>query len=199
MAAAIPSEIKPEVDAILEAIVYLYTESRRSPRRWRAAPSSPGPQLTVLKMLEEVGDLSLSELSERIRAQNSTVTGIIDRMEREGLVVRARSTEDRRVVHIRLTDKGAKIAREIAGRADGDLPQRARVPVGQRDARPAPDPHEGRAARAESRQARHRFSGQGTTPMKNPRGHEGDVKTRRRRRARPSASATRISASSRAP
>jgi DNA-binding MarR family transcriptional regulator len=35
-------------------------------------------------------------------------------MEREGLVARARSTEDRRVVHIRLTEKGAKIAREIA-------------------------------------------------------------------------------------
>jgi DNA-binding MarR family transcriptional regulator len=58
--------------------------------------------------------MSLSELSDRIRAQNSTVTGIIDRMEREGLVIRVRSTEDRRVVHIRLTDKGAKIANEIA-------------------------------------------------------------------------------------
>ena len=59
-------------------------------------------------MLEGVGDLSLSELSERIRAQNSTVTGIIDRMEREGLVVRARSNEDRRVVNIKLTDKGRR-------------------------------------------------------------------------------------------
>jgi DNA-binding MarR family transcriptional regulator len=35
-------------------------------------------------------------------------------MEREGLVVRARSTEDRRVVHIKLTDRGAKIAAQIA-------------------------------------------------------------------------------------
>jgi DNA-binding MarR family transcriptional regulator len=65
-------------------------------------------------MLEGMGDISLSELSERIRAQNSTVTGIIDRMEREALVVRTRSTEDRRVVHIKLTDKGSKIARAIA-------------------------------------------------------------------------------------
>jgi DNA-binding MarR family transcriptional regulator len=114
VAAAIPSEIKPEVDAILEAAVYLYTESRRVTKEVARRAELTGPQLTVLKMLEGVGDLSLSELSERIRAQNSTVTGIIDRMEREGLVIRARSTEDRRVVHIRLTDKGAKIAREIA-------------------------------------------------------------------------------------
>ena len=64
-------------------------------------------------MLEPVGNLSLSELSEQIRAQNSTVTGIIDRMEREGLVVRGRSKQDRRVVYIRLTDKGQKLAAEI--------------------------------------------------------------------------------------
>ena len=57
--------------------------------------------------------MSLSELSERINAQNSTVTGIIDRMEREGLVVRARSTEDRRVVNIRLTTRGTEVARAI--------------------------------------------------------------------------------------
>jgi MarR family transcriptional regulator, organic hydroperoxide resistance regulator len=110
---AIPSEIKPEVDSILEAILYLYTESRRMTKDLARQADLTGPQLTVLKLLEGVGDLSLSELSERIRAQNSTVTGIIDRMERESLVVRTRSTEDRRVVKIRLTDKGAKIARGI--------------------------------------------------------------------------------------
>ncbi len=114
MAAFIPSEIKLQVDSILEAIVYLYTESRRITKEVARRADLTGPQLTVLKVLEGVGDLSLSELSERIRAQNSTVTGIIDRMEREGLVVRARSTEDRRVVHIQLTEKGARIAREIA-------------------------------------------------------------------------------------
>ena len=110
----IPSEIKPEVDAILETIVYLSTESRRITKELARRADLTGPQLTVLKMLEGVGDLSLSDLSDRIRAQNSTVTGIIDRMEREGLVVRTRSTEDRRVVRIRLTEKGSKIAREIA-------------------------------------------------------------------------------------
>ena len=114
MPAAIPSEIKPEIDSILEAILYLYTESRRLTKELARQVDLTGPQLTVLKMLEGLGDLSLSELSERIRAQNSTVTGIIDRMEREGLVLRARSTEDRRVVKIKLTDKGSKIARAIA-------------------------------------------------------------------------------------
>ncbi len=114
MTPPIPSELKPEIDQILEAILYLYTESRRLTKELARQVELTGPQLTVLKMLEGVGDLSLSELSERIRAQNSTVTGIIDRMELGGLVVRARSTEDRRVVKIKLTDKGSKIARAIA-------------------------------------------------------------------------------------
>jgi DNA-binding MarR family transcriptional regulator len=110
----LPSDFKPEIDAIFEAIVYLSTESRRITKELARRADLTGPQLTVLKMLEGVGDLSLSDLSERIRAQNSTVTGIIDRMEREGLVVRARSTEDRRVIKIRLTERGAKIAGDIA-------------------------------------------------------------------------------------
>jgi len=105
--------VKAEVDQILEAIIYLYTESRRITKDLARRAELTGPQLTVVKMLETVGDLSLSDLSDRIRAQNSTVTGIIDRMEREGLVVRARSTEDRRVVKIKLTEKGGRIARDI--------------------------------------------------------------------------------------
>ncbi len=109
----ISPDIKQEVDQVFEAVVYLYTESRRLTKELARRAQLTGPQLTVVKILESIGDLSLSELSDKIRAQNSTVTGIIDRMEREGLVQRVRSTEDRRVVHISLTDKGAKLAREI--------------------------------------------------------------------------------------
>ena len=113
MTAPLPSDLKVEVDQILEAIIYLYTESRRITKELARRAELTGPQLTVIKMLETVGDLSLSDLSDRIRAQNSTVTGIIDRMEREGLVTRERSKEDRRVVHIRLSAKGQSLAKEI--------------------------------------------------------------------------------------
>jgi MarR family transcriptional regulator, organic hydroperoxide resistance regulator len=107
------SESKGEVDGIVETIIYLYTESRRITKQAARELGLTGPQLTVIKLLETFGDLSLSSLSERIRAQNSTVTGIIDRMEREGLVTRERSTTDRRVVFIRLSPKGAELARTI--------------------------------------------------------------------------------------
>jgi MarR family transcriptional regulator, organic hydroperoxide resistance regulator len=106
-------DVKADVDKVLEAIIYLSTETRRVTKELARRANMTGPQLTVVKLLETIGDLSLSELSERIRAQNSTVTGIVDRMEREGLALRVRSTEDRRVVRIHLTEKGAKLAREI--------------------------------------------------------------------------------------
>ena len=109
----IPEVLKEQVDRIAEAIIYLYTESRRLTKDQAAKVGLTGPQLTVVKILDELGDLSLSELSDRIRAQNSTVTGIVDRMEREGLVDRKRSAEDRRVVHIQLTDKGQKLAKGL--------------------------------------------------------------------------------------
>jgi DNA-binding MarR family transcriptional regulator len=105
---------QPDFDAIVEAIVYLYTESRRITKGIAGRYGLTGPQLAVVKMLEPVGKLSLSELSAQIRARNSTVTGIIDRMEREGLVVRRRSAEDRRVVNIELTQKGEELAGEIS-------------------------------------------------------------------------------------
>jgi DNA-binding MarR family transcriptional regulator len=79
---------QPDLDAVVEAIVFLYTESRRITKDVAGRYGLTGPQLAVVKMLEPVGKLSLSELSALIRARNSTVTGIIDRMEREGLVAR---------------------------------------------------------------------------------------------------------------
>ncbi|AUX21171.1 MarR family transcriptional regulator [Sorangium cellulosum] len=113
MTTTLPPPDRPEIDAIVEMIIYLYTESRRLTKGMASEFGLTGPQLTILKLLESFQDLSLSTLSERIRAQNSTVTGIVDRMEREGLVRRERSKADRRVVHIRLSEKGARLAREI--------------------------------------------------------------------------------------
>jgi DNA-binding MarR family transcriptional regulator len=106
-------EFKSEVDQVLEAILYLYTESRRITKELARRADLTSPQLAVVKVLEQVGDMSLSELSEKISAQNSTVTGIIDRMERGDLVMRERSKEDRRIVIIRLTEKGRELARAV--------------------------------------------------------------------------------------
>lgn len=107
---ALRRELKEDLDRIVESIIYLVTESRRLSKDEAARYGVTPTQLSVLKLLQEIGDLSLGTLSKEIRAHNSTVTGIVDRMEAAGLVERARSEEDRRVWTIRLTPQGKKVA-----------------------------------------------------------------------------------------
>jgi MarR family transcriptional regulator, organic hydroperoxide resistance regulator len=98
------------LDLIVETMIYLETESRRLAREESQRVGLTATQLNVLKLLEEIGELSLSELSRRLAAQNSTVTGIVDRMVQAGLVTREQSAEDRRVWRIRVTPRGAELA-----------------------------------------------------------------------------------------
>jgi DNA-binding MarR family transcriptional regulator len=104
---------KPAIDRIVETAVYLQTESRRLAREQCARHGITATQLNVLKLLQTVGDLSLSELSKRMSAKNSTITGIIDRMVDAGLVAREQSAEDRRVWKIRLLPEGRAMARKV--------------------------------------------------------------------------------------
>ena len=85
------------VDRIVETGIYLQTESRRIAREECARHGITATQLNVLKLLQAVGDLSRSELSRRMAAKNSTVTGNVDRRVTAGLVLREQSAEDRRL------------------------------------------------------------------------------------------------------
>jgi len=104
---------KTTIDRIVETAIYLQTESRRLAREQCAKHGITATQLNVLKMLQTVGDLSLSEVSKRMSSTNSTITGIIDRMVAADLVTREQSTADRRVWLIGLTPNGRAMARKV--------------------------------------------------------------------------------------
>ncbi|SKC42981.1 DNA-binding transcriptional regulator, MarR family [Maledivibacter halophilus] len=53
------------------------------------------------------------ELSSRMNIKESTVARLVDRLERDGLVVRQRSEEDRRVYNLLLTKKGNEYRKEL--------------------------------------------------------------------------------------
>jgi len=63
-------------------------------------------QLATLRQLGRHGALSAGELARGISVSQATVTGIVDRLERRGLVTRSRDLEDRRRVVIDLTEPG---------------------------------------------------------------------------------------------
>ena len=62
-----------------------------------------GPQGMMMGILSHDGEMKISDLSEKIGLSNSTVSGIIDRLEKQGLVERTRSIEDRRVVYVNVS------------------------------------------------------------------------------------------------
>ncbi len=61
------------------------------------------PQALVLTVLGEEGPMPISELAERTGSANSTISGIVDRLEKLGLLKRERSNKDRRVIYVSST------------------------------------------------------------------------------------------------
>ena len=71
-----------------------------------------GSEFGVMETLFHCGTLSQGELAGKLLRACGTVTATVDRLEKRKLVARKRSLEDRRSVHVQLTEKG----REIVGR-----------------------------------------------------------------------------------
>jgi MarR family transcriptional regulator, organic hydroperoxide resistance regulator len=63
------------------------------------------PQSIVLAILESDGEMPISALAEAAGSANSTISGVVDRLEKMGLVKRVRSEADRRVIYVTTTDK----------------------------------------------------------------------------------------------
>lgn len=66
-----------------------------------------GPQLVVLRQLRVEGPQAPGRLAKTVSLSHATITGIVDRLESRGLVVRTRRTDDRRRVDVALTELGA--------------------------------------------------------------------------------------------
>ena len=67
-----------------------------------------GPQFGVLECLGHLGPLTLGELSKKQLVSGGNITCVVDNLEKEGLVERVPSKEDRRAIVAQLTPKGKK-------------------------------------------------------------------------------------------
>lgn len=70
------------------------------------------PQGAVISALKKGGEMKISELSSMLNLSNSSVSGIIDRMEKQQLVERVRSKEDRRIVYVKVSPKIDELHKE---------------------------------------------------------------------------------------
>lgn len=80
-----------------------------------------GPQLWAIKTIADGAPIMVSEIASRMHLHAATVVGILDRLEAHGLVRRVRSTEDRRVVRVELTDQGERLVKKAPEVAQGLL------------------------------------------------------------------------------
>ena len=67
------------------------------------------PQMICLYHLVKSGEITQSQLSEEVCIGISTINGIIDRLEKKGLVARQRDAVDRRKVLVKATESGKKV------------------------------------------------------------------------------------------
>lgn len=65
----------------------------------------------VIFKLGEVGAMIMRELAETLRLHVSTMPGIVDKLTEKGFVERERPEDDRRIVRVDLTEKGANAYR----------------------------------------------------------------------------------------
>jgi MarR family transcriptional regulator, lower aerobic nicotinate degradation pathway regulator len=71
------------------------------------------PQLGILRFLWQEDGMTQIELSEKCQVDRTTLGGLIDRLERNGLVERKRHPNDRRAHQIKLTAKGKDLEKPL--------------------------------------------------------------------------------------
>ena len=64
------------------------------------------PQILLLGAIRNNDDVTIGKIANDISLSQATVTTILDRLEKRGLVYRERSTQDKRKVHVHLTEEG---------------------------------------------------------------------------------------------
>ena len=72
-------------------------------------------QFAVLEALYHLGSMTQGQVSLKVLKSGSNITTVIDNLERIGLVRRERDADDRRVIHVHLTEAGT-------GRLEAALP-----------------------------------------------------------------------------
>ena len=88
----------------------VWNASRVFFERWDLSPS----QFNVLNLLHlNPGGLSQTDLSRQLIMHRSNLTGLVDRLEKRGLVARREVAADRRAYSVVLTAAGNRLLREI--------------------------------------------------------------------------------------
>ena len=93
----------------------LYTAARLITQAYTPVLTALGityPQYLVLMVLWEDDNLPVNDIARRLVLETNTVTPLLQRMEKQGIVVRKKGEQDKRQQIVSLTDKGKQLEEE---------------------------------------------------------------------------------------
>jgi DNA-binding MarR family transcriptional regulator len=108
----------PPPEAAIRALIHTFGLVRRAQEPYFARFGITGAQWGVLRALHRaendgLAGLRLTDLGDRLLIRPPSVTGVIDRMQRQGLVLRANSETDLRTKYVSLTPAGHQLTARI--------------------------------------------------------------------------------------
>jgi DNA-binding MarR family transcriptional regulator len=115
------SRRRSEIGRIISAVRLIKDVHRRYSSNLMKKYRMTGPQAGALMVIARYPGISLGELGERMHLHISTCSGIVDRLERKGYVVRRRGSEDRRVVRLNATPRGRRMVEKVPISSFGTL------------------------------------------------------------------------------
>jgi DNA-binding MarR family transcriptional regulator len=103
---------EPAVDEVIQALVDAFRPEMDIPA---AARDLTIGQLRLLMMIRRSGPLRMHRVADSFQVGQTGATGLVERIERHGLVERRHRSDDRRVVECHLTESGNDILDELSG------------------------------------------------------------------------------------
>ncbi|MCR9150458.1 MAG: MarR family transcriptional regulator [Rhodobacteraceae bacterium] len=108
------------VDASLIALRRILRATELFGRELARSVGLTAPQFRALQIVAAKDNCTATEIAQRMRISQATVTALVDKLVRQGMVVRERSQTDRRQTNIVTTDRG----RQAIANAPDPLQQR---------------------------------------------------------------------------
>ena len=115
-----------EIERVLARLESLWDHDEPAVPPWAAQELTFG-QLRLLFLLRRADGAAMSRIAEWLDVGLPAASGVIDRLERHGLVARRHRSDDRRIVECHLTDAGRRLIDEIAGMRSETLRRILRV------------------------------------------------------------------------
>jgi homoprotocatechuate degradation regulator HpaR len=102
---SLPMMLYRALDTVMPSFRKIFNDFGLTEQQWR-----------VLRVLWEGDDITIRQLAEVTLIPAPSLVGIVDRLERDGLVARQRLTTDRRKVNVAVTQAGAELEDKIMPR-----------------------------------------------------------------------------------